>query len=133
MGLPPQGKSPSQNKSTTAIIWLRVRFELGARNGLRRVVFAMEKNNKPNGVPQWVVQFQLFERRSRAEQWTQMANLRVDLDTKQNAKAATVAARGLSDEQAARAVGPAADDTLAGKRGELAVAESRQSVKDIVK
>ena len=82
MGLPPQGKSPSQNKSTTAIIWLRVRFELGARNGLRRVVFAMEKNNKPNGVPQWVVQFQLFERRSRAEQWAQMADLRVELDTK---------------------------------------------------
>jgi len=93
----------------------------------------MEKNNKPNGITQWVVQFQLFERRSRAEQWTQMADLRVDLDTKQNAKAAAVATRGLSDEQAARAIGPAADDALAAKRGELAVTEARQSVKDIVK
>ena len=100
---------------------------------MRRVVFAMEKNNKPNGITQWVVQFQLFERRSRAEQWAQVADLRVELDTKQNAKAAAVAARGLSDEQAARAIGPAADDALAAKRGELTAAEARQSVKDIVK
>jgi len=132
MGLTPPGKSPSQ-KSTAAIVGLRVRFELGARNGLRRVVFAMEKNTKPNGIAQWVVQFQLFERRSRAEQWSQMADLRVELDTKQNAKAAAVAARGLSDEQTARAIGPAADDAAAAKRGELAVAEARQSVKDIVR
>ena len=134
MGLqPPRGKSPSTNKPKTIIAGLRVRFELGARDGLRRVVFAMEKNNQTNGAVTWVVQFQLFERQSRAGQWTQVADLRVELDTRQSTQAAAVATRGLSDEQAARAIGPAADDALAAKRGEIAHEEAHQSVRDIVR
>jgi hypothetical protein len=133
MGLPPQGKSPSQNKSTTAIIWLRVRFELGARNGLRRVVFAMEKNNKPNGVPQWVVAVSIVR--------APVARRAMDADGRSACRSRYEAEREGSHGGCAwivrRASGPCyragGDDTLAGKRGELAVAEARQSVKDIVK
>ncbi len=111
MGLTPLKKPPSLNKkSTTVILWLRVRIELGARTGLRRVVFAMEKCKKTNGTTQWTVQCQLFERPSRAGEWTQVADLRVELDMRQNVAAEAVAKRGLSDEQAAHAIGPAADD-----------------------
>jgi hypothetical protein len=130
--LPPT-KPPSQNKPKTAIAGLRVRFELGARDGLRRVVLAMERNNKANGLITWVVQFQLFERKTRLEGWTQIADLRVELDTKQNTQAAAVAARGLTDEQAARAIGPAADDARAAKRGEIPVADAHDSVRGIVR
>lgn len=133
--LPPK-KSPSPNNNTrpkTAIAGLRVRFELGARNGLRRVVFAMEKNNKANGLVTWVVQFQLFERKARVDGWTQIADLRVELDTRQNAQAAAVAAKGLSDEQTARAIGPAADDARAAKRGEITLKDAHDSVRDIVR
>lgn len=129
----PPGKSLSRNKAGKAIIGLRVRFELGARNGLRRVVFAMEKADKPNNIVLWTVQFQLFERRSRAEQWTQASDLRVELDVKQNSAASAVAARGLSDEQTARALGPAADDARAARHGQISPAEARQSIKEIVR
>ena len=134
MGQTPLKKSPSPNrKSTTAVIGLRVRFELGARSGLRRVVLAMEKSNKTGGATQWAVEFQLFERPSKAAGWTQVAGLRVELDTRQNAAAAGVAKRGLSDEQAGRAMGPAADDALAARRGEIAAKEAHESVRDIVR
>ena len=134
MGLTPLKKSPLPNrKSTTAIIGLRVRFELGARSGLRRVVLAMEKSDKTSGTTQWAVQFQLFERPSRTAGWTQVADLRVELDTRQGVAAAAVAKRGLSDEQGARAMGPAADDALAARRGEIEVKEALQAVRDIVR
>ena len=76
MGLTPRGKSPSKN-TAAAIVGLRVRFELGARNGLRRVVFAMERNKKTSTTVEWVIEFQLWERRSRVAAFEQMANLRV--------------------------------------------------------
>jgi hypothetical protein len=93
----------------------------------------MEKADKPNKVVLWTVQFQLFERRSRAEQWTQAADLRVDLDVKQNATASAVAAKGLSDAQAARALGPAADDARAARQGEISPVEAGQSIREIVR
>ena len=133
MGQPPRRESPSQDKSTTAITGLRVRFELGARNGLRRVVFAMEKSSQMKGAATWTVEFELWERHSRAAAFVQLANLRVDLDTRQSGAAAVAAEHGLSDEQAARAIGPAADDAGASVRGELDRAEAAASVRDVLR
>ncbi len=132
MGLTPRGKSPSKN-TAAAIVGLRVRFELGARNGLRRVVFAMERNKKTSTTVEWVIEFQLWERRSRATAFEQIANLRVELDMAQHTQAEAVAARGLSDAQAARAIGPAADDAQAYGLGKLEPGEARASVRDIVR
>ncbi len=132
MGLTPRGKSPSQNNAA-AIVGLRVRFELGARHGLRRVVFAMERNKQTSTTVEWVIEFQLFERRSRAAAFEQMASLRVELDAAQHQQAEAVAARGLSDEQTARAIGPAADDAQAYGLGKLEPNEARDSVRDIVR
>ena len=133
MGQTPPGKSPSLNRNAATVVGLRVRFELGARDGLRRVVFAMEKSKTGNGSVQWVVEFQLYERGTRAAKFEQLAYLRVELDTRQHARAADVAARGLSDSQAARAVGPAADDARAMRRGELDQKEAHASVRGIVR
>ena len=92
------------------IVGIKVKFELNARNGLRRVVFGLEKTTDGDRV-HWTINFELFEREKKSESYADaLVDLEVEVDTKLNAKAEKVAQSGLTPTQAAHALGPAADD-----------------------
>jgi hypothetical protein len=95
---------------TRVVVGIKVKFELNAKNGLRRVVFGLEKDTDGDDV-QWKIEFELYERLKKSEPYDDpLVSLDCELDTKLNAKAEKAAHDGLTSTQAAHALGPAADD-----------------------
>src|SRR5262245_66136635 len=106
---------PSANlpKPKTNIIKLKVNFELNTPNGLRRVIFGLEKDATSGTVVVWTINFQLFERAKRTDPYTDpIVSLQVEVDKALFPKAEK-AAQGLTPGQSAHALGPAADDAKA--------------------
>jgi hypothetical protein len=97
-------------KPKPQIVGIKVKFELNARNGLRRVIFGLEKTTDGDKI-HWMINFELFEREKKSEAYGDaLVDLDVEVDTNLNAKAEKVAQSGLTPTQAAHALGPAADD-----------------------
>ena len=48
--------------ATSNVIKLKVHFELNTPNGLRRVIFGLEKDATSGTTVVWTINFQLFER-----------------------------------------------------------------------
>ncbi|HWH39442.1 MAG TPA: hypothetical protein VNU21_06355 [Usitatibacter sp.] len=95
---------------THELVGIKVRFLLNTRDGLRRVVFGLEKTTDGDDV-KWVINFELYERDKKTDGFGDaMVTLDVEVDTRLNNKAETVARQGLTPKQAAHALGPAADD-----------------------
>src|ERR1044072_1338687 len=101
------------------VIKLKVNFQLNTPNGLRRVLFGLEKDATSGNVVVWTINFQLFERAKRTDPYTDpIVSLDVEVDKALNAKAEK-AAQGLSAGQSAHALGPAAEDAKAAENGEI--------------
>ena len=91
------------------IVKIHVKFTLNTPDGLRRVKFELEKETAGDTVS-WTITFQLFERAKKSDQFSDpIVDLEVYVDTKLNAKAENMADNGMSPNQTAYAVGPAAD------------------------
>ena len=52
-------------ESKRVIVAIKVKFELNAKNGLRRILFGLEKDTQGDEV-QWKIDFALFEREKRS-------------------------------------------------------------------
>ncbi|MBL8330415.1 MAG: hypothetical protein JNJ71_16380 [Rubrivivax sp.] len=112
------------------IVGLKVALTLNARNGLRRVIFGLEKK-VAGSTTTWIIHFELLERASRSEAFADpLVLLDVEVDSKLNKKAETAASKGLTPDQAAHALGPASSDAKAAKAGEIDEAEASQTVQD---
>ena len=110
------------------IIGIKVKFELNSRNGLRRVIFGLEKLTEGDVVT-WKINFQLLERGKRSEPFdAPIVSLDVEVDAALNKKAELAAEKGLTEGQGSHALGPAADDVKAFKAGEIEEAEAKDSV-----
>ena len=108
MATTPSKAKPNKPKST--IIKLKVNFELNTPNGLRKVIFGLEKDATAGNIVKWSIDFQLFERSKKSDPWGDaIVTLNVDVDKKLFPKA-EAASQGLSAPQSAHALGPAADD-----------------------
>jgi hypothetical protein len=91
------------------IIKIHVKFTLNTPDGLRRVIFELEKVTEGD-VDKWKIIFQLFERAKKTDQFGDaIVDLLVEVDTKLNKKAEKMADDGMTPNQAAYAVGPGAD------------------------
>ena len=100
------------------IIKIKVNFVLNTPNGLRRVIFGLEKDTQGD-VVSWAINFQLFERAKKSDPFGDpIVSLDVDVDKALNTKAEK-ASKGLTATQAAHALGPAADDARAAEEGEI--------------
>lgn len=111
------------------IVGLKVDLALNAKNGLRRVIFGLEKKVAGSTVT-WIIHFELLERANRTDAFGDpQVSLNVEVDSKLNNKAETAATKGLTPAQAAHALGPAANDAKAAKSGEIDQAEADESVK----
>jgi hypothetical protein len=92
------------------IVKIHVKFTLNTPDGLRRVTFELEKDTQDDGSIDWKITFQLFERDSKTAAFGDpIVDLEVEVDSKLNSKAETMADDGMSTNQAAFAIGPAAD------------------------
>src|SRR5687767_2538962 len=124
----PSKAKPSKPKSQ--IIKLKVNFELNTPNGLRKVIFGLEKDATAGNIVKWSIDFQLFERSKKTDPWGDaIVTLNVDVDKKLFPKA-EAASQGLTAPQSAHALGPAADDAAAAAAGEIDEEEAQETVQN---
>jgi hypothetical protein len=117
----------SQPSATSTLLAIKVDFELNTPDGLRRVVFGLEKD-APHDQIIWKIGFQLFEREKKTDLYGDaLVALKVEVDTALN-DFAEAAAHGLTSEQAAHALGPAADDVKAAQAGDIDMEDAQQTV-----
>jgi hypothetical protein len=118
------------NKST--VIKIKVHFELNTPNGLRRVIFGLEKDTQGQIVV-WTINFQLFERAKKADPFGDaIVTLDVEVDKTLQDKAEK-ASQGLTPGQSAHALGPAAEDAKAAKNGDIDQDEAKDTVQNTLK
>jgi hypothetical protein len=121
------------NKPKSTIIKLKVNFELNTPNGLRKVIFGLEKDATAGNIVKWSIDFQLFERSKKTDPWGDaIVTLNVDVDKKLFPQAES-ASQGLSAPQSAHALGPAADDAAAAAAGEIDEEEAQDTVQNTLK
>ena len=112
------------------VVGIKVHFVLNTRDGLRRVIFGLEKNTE-NDTVKWTINFQLFERDKRTDDYGDaIVDLDVEVDTKLNNKAETAANNGLTPGQSAHALGPAADDAKDAAEGNISQDDARDTVRE---
>ena len=116
------------------VIKLKVNFQLNTPNGLRRVIFGLEKDaTGGNNVVVWTINFQLFERAKKSDPFGDaIVTLDVEVDKALNAKAEK-AAKGLTAGQSAHALGPAAEDAKAAEAGEIDEEDAQQTIQNTLK
>lgn len=116
--------------TTANVIKLKIHFELNTPNGLRRVIFGLEKDASSGNTVTWTIDFQLFERTKKTDPYGDaIVTLNVEVDKALNAKAEK-ASKGLTAAQSAHALGPAADDAKAANDGEIDQAEAQQTIQN---
>ncbi|HEX7232357.1 MAG TPA: peptidoglycan-binding protein [Candidatus Binatia bacterium] len=110
------------------IVGIKVKFELNSKNGLRRVIFGLEKNSQGDEIL-WKINFALFERDKRSDPYGDaLVDMAVEVDTQLNRRAEDAAQKGLTPGQAAHALGPAAEDAKASAVGEIDQEEASETV-----
>ena len=119
--------------TTATVIKLKVNFQLNTPNGLRRVIFGLEKDATSGTTVQWTINFQLFERAKKSDPFGDpIVSLDVEVDKALNAKAEK-ASKGLTAGQSAHALGPAAEDAKAAESGEIDQEDAEQTVQNTLK
>ena len=59
----------TKSKPKSTVIKLKINFELNTPNGLRKVIFGLEKDATAGNVVSWQIDFQLFERSKKTDPW----------------------------------------------------------------
>ncbi len=86
--------------TTSNVIKLKIHFELNTPNGLRRVIFGLEKDATSGTTVIWTINFQLFERAKKTDPYGDaIVTLDVEVDKALNSKAEK-AAKGLTADKA---------------------------------
>jgi hypothetical protein len=120
-------------KPKSTIVKLKVNFELNTPNGLRRVIFGLEKDATSGNLVVWTINFQLFERAKRTDPYTDaIVTLNVEVDKALFPKAEK-ASQGLTPGQSAHALGPAADDAKAASDGEIDEEDAQDTIQNTLK
>jgi hypothetical protein len=115
------------------VVGIKVKFELNSKNGLRRVVFGLEKDTQGDDV-QWKINFELYERDKKSDPYGDpLVSLDVEVDTKLASKAEDTAHDGLTPRQAAHALGPAADDAKGTTTGDVDEDDAKDTVQATLK
>src|ERR1041384_2926912 len=119
--------------TTATVIKLKVNFQLNTPNGLRRVIFWLEKDATSGNVVKWTINFQLFERAKKSDPFGDpIVSLDVEVDKALNSKAEK-ASKGLTAGQSAHALGPAAEDAKAAEAGEIDEEDAQQTIQNTLK
>ena len=115
------------------VVALKVKFELNAKNGLRRVLFSLEKDTDGDEI-KWKIQFELFERDDKTVPYDDpLVDVEFEIDTALQNKAQSMADKGMTPGQAAHALGPAAEDQKAAANGELDQSDANDTTQATLK
>lgn len=115
------------------IVKIHVKFTLNTPDGLRRVVFELEKNVDGDLV-KWKVIFQLFERAKKSDSFGDaIVDLLVEVSSTLNKKAENMADNGMTPNQAAFAIGPAANAAKDAKAGAITESQAKTTVQNTFK
>jgi len=129
----PTGPLAPAGGAKRMVVAIKVKFELNARNGLRRVMFSLEKDTDGDKID-WKIQFQLFERDSKTVPYDDpLVDREIEVDTALNNKAQAVADNGMTPGQAAHALGPASEDAKAAADGEIDQSEADETIQATLK
>jgi len=102
--------SSSAPQTQREVIGLHVKFTINTPDGLRRVIFDLDKTTATDQSVTWKIAFTLFERQQNTDPYTDpIVDLSIEVDTALSPKAQTMADNGMTPTQAAFASGPAAD------------------------
>jgi hypothetical protein len=119
---------PGAVKST--IIAIKVHFELNTKDKKRRVVFGLEKDTQGDKVI-WKINFQLLERDDTSKPFSDpLVSVDIEVDKLLHPNAEKAAQDGLTSDQSAHAIGPAADDQKAAKAGQIDQKDADQTTQD---
>jgi hypothetical protein len=113
------------------VIGIKVHFVLNTLDGLRRVIFGLEKDTQGTEI-KWIINFQLFERQNKTNDFGDaIVDVDVEVDTDLHDKAeATAHQNSLTPPQSAHAVGPAADDAKAAQAGDIDQSDANDTIQD---
>lgn len=113
------------------VIGIKVHFVLNTLDGLRRVIFGLEKDTQGTEI-KWIINFQLFERQNKTVDFGDaIVDVDVEVDTDLHDKAeATAHQNSLTPPQSAHAVGPAADDAKAAQAGDIDQSDANDTIQD---
>jgi hypothetical protein len=102
--------SSSAPETKREVVGLHVKFTINTPDGLRRVIFELDKTTGANSAVTWKIAFTLFERQQNTDPYTDaIVDLSVEVDTALSPQAQTMADNGMTPTQAAFASGPASD------------------------
>jgi hypothetical protein len=125
--------TPAPPVAKPVIIKIKVHFVLNTPNGLRRVVFGLEKDTQGD-VVSWKINFQLFERAKKADPFGDaIVDLDVEVDKELNAKAEKAAKQGLTQPQTSHALGTASETSKAAEQGTVPTSDAEKSVQATLK
>jgi len=126
----PHAVVPRHPKRT--VVSLAINFELNTTNGLRRVIFGLEKDTKGNQV-EWQIHFSLFERAKRTDDFgPAIVKVDVDVKTELHPNAEALAHSKPTPEQAGEVVGPVAEDAKALKAKQITKPEFDESAQNVL-
>lgn len=90
------------------VLGVKIRFVLVTKNGLRQVIFELEKTTEGNK-DHWKILFELYEREKKTDPFELVVRLVVEVDIKLNPKAQLIFDNErMSAKQTAYAIGPGA-------------------------
>ncbi len=123
--------TPNLVPAKRVVIGIKVHFVLNTIDGLRRVIFGLEKNTQGTEI-KWTINFQLFERQNKTDDFGDaIVDVDVEVDTDLNDQAETTAHQpSLTPPQSAHAVGPAANDAKAAKAGTIDQSDADDTIQD---
>jgi hypothetical protein len=111
------------------VISVHVQFELDSKDGLRKVIFGLEKDtDDSDDEVTWTIHFQLLERDSKGDDFAQIINLDVAVKTSLKSKAEKVAQSGLTHKQSLHALGPAAQDAKDAAQGTIPHCQAEDTI-----
>lgn len=123
---------PAVITTKSSIIKIKVRFELNTPNGLRRVIFGLEKDTQ-GSIVVWKINFQLFERAKKTDPFGDAIVTLVVEVTKELHDKAEKASKALTPGQSAHAIGPASEDAKAAKAGDIEVEEAKETIENTLR
>lgn len=114
------------------IVSISVAFELDTPDGLKKINFGLEKDTDDDQNATWTIHFALSERTDTTKDFAQVVSLDVTVKTTLFGAAETTAKNGLTPNQAAFAMGPAAAATKAAKAGTIPAALANNTVQKVL-
>lgn len=109
-----------------------VSFELVTDDQLEKITFGLNKTCNPDDSSGWDISFELDQRQTPTGTFELVVQLNVDVNVENNTKAQATASRGLDQNQASYALGPAATAARDYQSGAGSFHEAQKQAQNVI-